>query len=130
MPKQEVPQLWPVDHQASQHAGGEDVCCRGLFFQERALPEEVPTRESRALLSVDQDARLAFHDHIEAAALESRPDHALSVPEHLLSAGMRNRLELRPAEVGEERELLEHACEIRGARFHAEEPTGVLDARL
>ena len=65
-------------------------------------PKKSPRRETRTLLAVDDDLRLAVEDHIEAASGDVLADDALSLGEDLLVERVRERLELRVRHVGEE----------------------------
>ena len=71
-------------------------------------PKKSP-RETRTLLAVDDDLRLAVEDHVEAASGHVLADDALSLGEDLLAERVRERLELRVRQVGEEAQPCERS---------------------
>ena len=71
------------------------------------LAEEVATTEPCALLAVDDDRGVSLDDDVEGASRDPLAQDTLALGEDLLVEGVGDGLELRPAEIGEERELCE-----------------------
>ena len=85
----------------------------GVVGEDRDLAEEVAAAEPRDLVAVAGDDRRAVEDHVEPAAGEPLAEHALPLRERLLLELVRDRLELGPRQVGEERRLGERVDERR-----------------
>ena len=78
-------------------------------------PKKSPRRETRTLLAVDHDLRLAVEDHIEAASGHVLAHDALSLGEDFLVERVREPLQLRVRQVGEEAQPRERV-DVAGCR--------------
>ena len=98
-------ELGAGDHEAAEHRVRDDV---GASAARRSAPRS--RRRSRrvragARFAVELDRRLAFEDDVEVAAAEPAPQHPLAGGEDVLVVRVRDRLELRGRQVGEQGEL-------------------------
>ena len=91
----------------AQLAGRDDVRDGRLAEQDRHLAEEVTLAQARDLVAIDLDRDLAVDDHVEARAGKTLAQDALAGRIRLLGHLVRHGLDLRPRQVGEERQTAE-----------------------
>ena len=65
-------------------------------------PKNSPRCEARSLLPVQDEAGLSLEDHVDVRAGEALPQDSLARGDDFLVEGVRDLLELGPAEIGEE----------------------------
>jgi hypothetical protein len=137
MVEQELLDLRHGNRQAAQERRRDNVSGWRTAGEGGDLSEEVAAGKARTLFTVDHDLRLAFEDDEKATALHALSQHALTLGEHVLADRVRDLLELRPGEVGEQRQLgerLDHGASFgrHGAsvvRLEAGNQVGVRLAR-
>ena len=105
MVEQERLELGARDGRAAELRRGDHIGGRHIARQRRDLAKEVAAAESGAAGAVDHHVGLAFEDDEEAAAAHALPQDPLAFGEDLLPDRVRDLLEARLRQVGEQCQL-------------------------
>jgi hypothetical protein len=125
---QEVLQLGCRQRQAAKRLRRHDVGHRDLTQQAGDLAEIITGSQQAPPHAVHVDRRRALEDDVETGAGYALSEDPLALGEPCLVEDMRYLLELRPAEIGEEREGGDGGNDVIGYRQSAM-PLGVLADR-
>src|SRR2546423_6827391 len=104
MRRQESLELCRREHEAAQGLGGDDIRDGHLAQKAGDLAEEVARFQRAAIGAVQADRGGPFEDDVEARSADSLAQDPLTFAEEGLVKKVRDLLELRPGQVGKQRE--------------------------
>src|SRR6266550_7164673 len=118
MPDHERLERGTGDDRAMEPLRRDDVGDRWIAKEHGDLAEEISAAELSVILAVDADDRFAREDDVKARSGEALPQDALAIRKAALVDDVGDRLELRRAEVGEQREAGQLVPELAACRRH------------